>query len=424
MGKLFFAALFLFSSMGLGMEPQNRRTTLLLDHENNEIRILTGGTDSKAGSFDNRAFFDIHKGESVNICLINFNPLIYEFKWKGISRTLTNNYQAIQEYTNISKEAAAYFKNIKAAESGRSAGRSGLKDEEKKNEDDADKKIKEILGDVSETFFDNLSTSLNNLAAISDNDNIHRLISLSLTDKHKLYDEVSGYQIASKIKSTQDALKKIDQAELKIVTKYSEWSRNTALAKRITEISNILLLFHDQQQNIIKLCEELQVFSDNVAAIFDKKLVGTIEYSKTEDIKAEFGITLVKGLNLKNAENRPLGNFELTFSPHSVFQITLGAVGAYSFVKTTDSEGKEKKLGWNMFPAITIIPRLWEDPSLELGFQLGASLKDSYPTFIFGLSVYFYETIFIGGGLHIQFFKDEASKAGPYLALGWQPTKK
>lgn len=421
MGKLFFAALFLFSSMGLGMEPQNRRTTLLLDHENNEIRILTGGTDSKAGSFDNRAFFDIHKGESVNICLINFNPLIYEFKWKGISRTLTNNYQAILEYTEISKGAAAYFKNIANAASARKAERSAKPEDERKREEDADTEIDEILGQISEEYFRELSRCLDKLTDLSSN--IPRLVSLSLKDKDELKKEVSEYNIDNKIKSMQDALKKIDQAELKIVTKYSKWSMNTDLTKRVTEISNILLLFHDQQQSIIKLCEELLVFSANVTEIFKKKSVGTIEYSKTEDIKAEFEITL-KESNVPKPPNRPIGNFELTFSPHSVFQITLGAVGAYSFVKTTDSEGKEKKLGWNAFPAITIIPRLWEDPSLEVGFQLGASLKDSYPTFIFGLSVFFYETVFIGGGLHIQFFKDDASKAGPYIALGWQPTKK
>ncbi|MBN1274367.1 MAG: hypothetical protein JXB26_19065 [Candidatus Aminicenantes bacterium] len=424
--KLFTTLLFFLYILNFPafLAARTKIVTLVIDHGSGEAYIELGDKsqrDYQRLKNGEKHYFMIKSGEKMFIELRRPNPVLYEYKWKGIEKQKTQDYESALKLADILKEIIKPFEEKKLQEE-ISKIEYNLKnfrftDSERKNKKERINYYTNLQKKISALEISKLINFIRD--AILYAEQIPELKKVSMGSDNEVNaakSKVRKWNVENLEKKILDCYKKIDEHQISFIKNPGKQMMDPIIPygeNSPDEIDLKLILFaKDQQSNILKTLESLKIFAEAFLKINEIIPLDEMEYSSSE---RAVGSIDVKASDSK-AEKGKLGKYDVVVEPCTPVRFTFMPTIVYSFVK--NDEGKAA--GWITPLVFGIIPKPFDDPIFGGEFQLGVNPgKDKLGLFL-GAGFRIYEKIFFGAGATYQQIGEDDYKFGWYLNVAYE----
>lgn len=412
------------------------RLGMVVNHTGKSGKELPNPIDSKLA-------YDIHKNEVIEIRVDDPNPFIYNYKFKGIQKTQTEDYTAIEKFLEAIEP---FFKEVDKTKNINNK----IKDIQAQIKkfsmptnqavrieiDNMEIEIKRLVAlekfykelGLDENFFNGLSSNIKQLVGNAKKIPGYILDTTIESEMPRIAEDIKTWNCDLR-KNFDDAYKIINNAQMKFLSESDELKKN-AIKENIEDdffLTLTMLSFaQDQKANIMELLDNVESFNNTFKKMNSPDpgiILGTITYSEKEKITATVEISFTNTEFEKKVNTKlKTGSFDFIFAPHITFKYQFGLSQILSTFKNVDENGKEKNFQLQV-PTLTIIPHQWDDWKVKPNFQLGFTVKDDLKHLIFGPGIKLFDSFYVGGGAHLRWGKDSLLRLGGYLNLSFTPLK-
>ena len=414
--------LLIFVQFNFPLEKTKKVSKIVIDHLENSIIYQNRKGRTEVSDLESNQEFTIRKNEEVAIW-VNPNPLLYNYTWKGETRTKTDNFKAASEFAKA-LEAILALMGTPDPISDLSGILKGTVISDKKNKiaNILDETLKNsyisqnIKGVSVKIFLEHLG---DRIRSIKNNfEEMEELIKDTRTKKgvEKVKSKVEAWNVLTLKKEMVSDFEEMN----KVLSEFSEkaWCDNKSNGSPVNKLEwnqlRAIILIHSyliQESNIQKMLDTLISFDKTVRSINQPIYLGTIYYSSSEKITATISITNKHDNRNSNIKE---GDFSFIFEPYNRLKLELKPAFVYSFVRkveyTTEEtiggfkiikkDNDKEYHGLNVAAMLLVTPKFLDNISVYS--EIGVSpIKDKIGLYA-GLGIKFQKVFSFGGGLTLQ----------------------
>jgi hypothetical protein len=414
-------------------ETETKLRYLHITHTGDSPRVVIADGAAKpieSTPLRERMGFRLVRNEELQLVVVDGNPLAYQYTWKGIERTKTDDYTAAQ---NFAKTLQAVITSLGTAGAAAAAARQDLASVQRMTRDfklgsewtvtARSAQPKDVVQDIldghglSGVFYETFAKTIQTLR--SKIDQIEPLIKESKVDAIQVRDKVCmptndaetpaicDWGISTIADTIEDGYERINMAQFDILTKLGD----TSVQKDVRLIA--LMFVGNHETRVRGMLEAARAFRDKAKRIHQPLTLGTILYSSTDrqDATVEIGELDTTGKPLSTAKK-----FVFVAEPRSSVKYGFGAAFVYSFVRGREFEAaksgdafviKQKVssddyVGRDVAAMLSITPAKWADTGFAPSAQVGLNPEKNKVGLFVGAGFKAYDLLYFGVGISAQ----------------------
>lgn len=382
---------------------------LLVRHGAGRVDIEDAGRSITSRALEAKMSFTRRHDEVIRVVVDDPNPLIWEYKWEGVTKTDTDDFKAASDFAGTLGELAKAFKAFgpKVEETPQAAG---IDQSGRPSVGSRAPAILDKLG-IDREELEQFATDLDTLAGWAEK--VKPLTTRSAgsrDDAQRVKDEVMAWPLETTAERVEKTVKTLRTARTKLFqelsanpkrngngdrsgqspdttgstgsdvggdsstqspdTEGSEGSSGrdakttknqekkekepkteiTVTPGAVTadqfDLTVSFLLAQLEAQDVPKVISGLRAFVKRAKGINERKVFDPIEYSATQNVTGKMTITPAEDAVKSDAEKRQTGTFEFVLQPYSPATLrNIAPAMIYSFVETHDYDTQEVEGG-------------------------------------------------------------------------------
>jgi hypothetical protein len=362
-----------------------------------------------------KATFYFKKHENYRIYLIDYNPFLYQYKWKGVTKTKIVDISPLQQF--IDTLTAQGVEDVKPADT-----------EEEKVDNKAIPAFQiEKLSKKLPKEYPKFKLSDTDVQLYSESVAYIRQYSKDSKEKIEYFNEEGEWtrkQLVEFVKTwkpehakrIREFYKKTDKEQDKFIEYFSKNIKTVKIEYQ--QIYTYLSFVQDQKTPVLALIQKIESIISAVNKMENEELLlGEVEYEKDNILTAHIEIEKID----KRTKGKKIeGKIDVSFMPHKTFRYMFGFTQVFSTFKTTDEETGKEMDSKLQVPVLTItLNSWWEDhQGIKVGLQLGLTVDDNIYHALIGPAFFLNDWLLFGGGLHYRIGGEFDKHFGGYFNVG------
>lgn len=389
------------ASPGMAQESFTRLAELRIHHFTKpEVIVMDSkGNRVDTARLDSEMRFGVPSNTRLKIVIVDPNPLLYKYAFKGVESSPSQNYKAIEQLAAVLQPFAESLKKL--AQKPLDAANKGWE-------------LASVAGPRKSEYaklLDDLSTGLGKLATMAGA--VKKATVLSVTDP-----TAAKALAAEETKTFDDLSAQLEQSFEDLEKAGSKILLDLANPHPDTGAITLALHYEPETKDTIKA---ISAFRTDAAAIGVPLDIGDVSFVAGQIQTATFSITLRDDATDPLKASRGAGQFKAIVEPLSPVAYSFAPGYVYTWVRKVAGVSNQQMAG-----ILNVTPRRWISSDFSAGFNLGVTGTDAGLGVMAGMSVTLARGVQVGlGAIYRDVGKDGRDfRPGGYLLLAVDLGKK